>query len=388
MYVNIANAALKVDAILGLVQPNAPQSINSDKKMVLLLSDYMKEVVRQDRFSGVILLGKGDKILFLKAYGLANKHQYVANTIHTRFALASLAKSFTMIAIAKLYEQGRLDLNVPINRYLSGWLPKDQLNKITIQQLLTHTSGLGNYLDEKAYKRAASSGKLTAVNDYKALIYNTPLLFKPGTDYSYSNSGYMLLGVIVEKVSGMPFDQFVKENIFKPARMDNSGYPLFTKPIKNFSIGYTNNTLYGSMHWYKGTKYASMTKGMPDGNAVSTAEDLFKFIRALVDNKLLKNSTLTKKVLSTLPFPGTKNHNNKFGFAVCGFDIQTSPPIYGVCKKPFMVGKAGLSPGVSTYLAYVPKSNYTIIILSNYTQGRTNVTAEVYALLKTRLGHK
>ncbi len=383
---NVANAAaLRVDPILGLIRPNAPRYVHSDKEMVRLLNAYINETVKQDRFSGVVLIGKGNKILFLKAFGLANKQKNTPNTTNTRFALASLSKTFTMISVAKLYEEGKLKLNIPIKKYISGWLPKNELNKITIQQLLTHTSGLGDYLDEKTYKTDLASGKLTTINDYKSLIYNTPLLFSPGSGYSYSNSGYMLLGAIVEKVSGMLFDRFVQKNIFKPANMDHTGYPLFTKPIKDFSIGYANNTLYGSMHWYKGTKYAPMIKGMPDGDAVSTAKDLFKFVRALISNKILSNHKLVKEVLSTSPYPGTQNHNNKFGFAVCGFDIQTNPSIYGVCQKPFMVGKAGLSPGESTYLAYIPKGNYTIIVLSNYTQGRTNITAETYALIKARL---
>jgi len=353
--------------------------------MVLLLSAYMKEVNRQDRFSGVVLLGKGNKLLFLKAFGLANKQKNIRNTIHTKFAIASLSKTFTILAIAKLIELGKIKLNIPISNYLHGWLPKDELNKITIQQLLTHTSGLGDYMNEKSYKAGMSSGKLKTVNDYKNLIYNTPLLFYPGTNYSYSNSGYILLGAIVEKISGMSFFQFIQKKIFKPVNMQHTGYPLFNKPINNFAIGYTNNTLYGSMHWYKGTEYSPMLRGMPDGDAVSTATDLFKFFRALINDKLIKNKSLVNEILSTSPYPGTKNHNNKFGFAVCGFDVQTNPSVQNICQKPYLVGKAGLSPGESTYFAYLPEKDYTVIVLSNYTQGRTNVTGETYALLKARL---
>jgi CubicO group peptidase (beta-lactamase class C family) len=122
---------------------------------------------------------------------------------------------------------------------------------------------------------------------------------------------------------------------------------------------------------------------MPDGDGVSTAEDMFKFEQALGKEKLL-NAEYTQKILTVLPFPGTNNHQNAFGLDVCGSDIQVNPPIYGICKAPYMVGKSGLAPGESTYLSYFPEGKYTVIILSNYTQGRSNITGEVYSLIKAR----
>ena len=165
-----------------------------DSEVVAFLSDYLVKLTRDSNFSGVVLFARGENVLFYRAFGLASRRYDVANNPDTRFNLASASKMFTSISIARLVDEGRLSFNDPIDKYLDAdWVSSEVGAKIQISHLLSHTSGLGHYWDEwDKY-----SLTIRELSDYKSIINDEPA-FEPGTDWWYSNTGYVLLGAIIE----------------------------------------------------------------------------------------------------------------------------------------------------------------------------------------------
>ena len=357
------------------------------------LAQYLSSQAGQGQFSGSVLLAKNDKVIFKDAYGLASREYNVRNRIDTKFNLASIGKLFTSVAIAQLAQEGKLSFSDPISKYLSDWLPNDMANQITIQQLLIHSSGLGSFFDNKQFQLGNSSRFYIGINDYKPLMQTEKLAFKPGTSQLYSNTGYLLLGAIIEKVSGQNYFEYVKQHIFKPAGMINSDYYEMDVPTPDLAIGYAPYQVDGKTEW-RNNLYTNVLKGGPAGGGFSTAEDMFKFAVALKTNKLL-NSHFTQLVLSTQiakPDDSTKYFEktisvlgvkylatfSQYGFAgewnSYGFAVWTSPP---------MIGHTGGTSGIDDYFGMSSENGgYTIVILSNQTGfGRMNALHEIQKLL-------
>jgi D-alanyl-D-alanine carboxypeptidase len=194
-----------------------------------------EELVANDKFSGCVLVAKHGEVLYKKAFNLANKGYGIANTTDTKFNLGSVNKMFTAVSIMKLAEDGLLDVNDLIGKYLPN-LPEELANKVTIHQLLTHTSGTGLYWNDK-FK--AKFTELKTVDDYLPLFIEDPLLFEPGTSWAYSNSGYIVLGAIIESVSSRDYFTFVNDTIYKPANMHNTDCYDLEYDVSNLAIGYT-----------------------------------------------------------------------------------------------------------------------------------------------------
>ena len=270
---------------------------NTDAKIRKSISQYLSTQADQGEFSGSVLIAKNSKVIFKSAYGFASREYHVRNKIDTKFNLASIGKLFTSVAIAQLAQEGKLSLSDPISKYLSDWLPNDIAKQITIQQLLIHSSGLGSFFDNKQFQLGDSSRLYIGINDYKPLMQTEKLAFKPGTSQLYSNTGYLLLGAIIEKVSGQNYFEYVKQHIFKPAGMTNSDYFEMDVPTSNLAIGYIPYQVEGKIQW-RNNLYTNVLKGSPAGGGFSTAEDMLKFAIALKTNKLLKPH-FTHLVLST-----------------------------------------------------------------------------------------
>jgi CubicO group peptidase (beta-lactamase class C family) len=176
----------------------APARRLSEAEVTQSLAAFLEERAKDDRFSGVVLLAREGKPFFVKAYGLADKARNLPNNPQTKFNLGSMNKMFTAVAIAQLAEQGKLSFDDKVGKFLPDYPNKDVANKVTIHHLLTHTSGLGSYWNAKFDARRA---QIKTVADYLALFADEPLLFEPGARFEYSNSGFIVLGAIVEKVS-------------------------------------------------------------------------------------------------------------------------------------------------------------------------------------------
>ena len=190
-------------------------------------------------FSGVVLIAKNGKPFFHKAYGMANRDLAAPNRPDTKFNLGSINKVFTQVAIAQLAEQGKLSLSDTIRKRLPDY-PSPVADKITIQQLLTMTSGLGDFFGERY--DATPKSKFRTLADFLPMFVNEPLLFEPGTSKSYSNAGYIVLGLIIEKVSGESYYDYVRQHVFLPAGMKDTDAYMQDAIVPNRAVGYTRES--------------------------------------------------------------------------------------------------------------------------------------------------
>ena len=188
---------------------------------------YLDSLAAEGKLSGAVLVAKEGKPIASKVAGIANRETNAPNTLETKFNLGSMNKMFTAIAIAQLAQNGKLKFDDTVAKHLPDFQNKEVAQKVTIHQLLTHTSGMGSYWGDKF---AAQRTQLTTVAAHLPLIADEPLAFAPGEKFRYSNSGYMLLGAIIEKVSGKNYYDYVRDNIFLPAEMvsTNQAAPTLT----------------------------------------------------------------------------------------------------------------------------------------------------------------
>jgi CubicO group peptidase (beta-lactamase class C family) len=188
------------------------------------------EAADAEKFSGSVLLAKDGKPFFKKAYGFASRRFWVSNQIDTKFNLGSMNKMFTTVAVAQLVERGKLSYSDKVGKYLGEeWIVPQNGEKITVHHLLIHTSGLGDFFSRVFFK--SSKLLFLSIDDYQVLVKDMELQFEPGTRWSYSNAGFVLLGAIIEKVSGRDYFGFVQEKIHKKANMSNSGCYEMYRPI-------------------------------------------------------------------------------------------------------------------------------------------------------------
>jgi CubicO group peptidase (beta-lactamase class C family) len=313
------------------------------------LETYLNERAEADRFSGAVLVAKGGEPIFARAYGLASKAFNVPNRVDTKFNLGSMNKMFTAIAVAQLAEKGKLSFDDTVAKHLPDYPNKEVANKVTIHHLLTHTSGMGDFFT-KEYEKSAKE-RLRAVKDYFPLFVNEPLKFEPGQKWDYSNSGFMLLGAIIEKVSGQSYFDYVRENLYKPAGMTNTDCYEMDQDTPNLAIGYTRER--ASRPW-KNNLYLHVVKGGPAGGGFSTVEDLLKFDIALRNHKLL-NPKYTDRVLTgKVALPGSSTLKYAYGFRD---DSRNGHRI---------VGHEGGFPGINSQLDIYLDLGYTVAVMSNY----------------------
>ena len=289
------------------------------------------------KYSGTILVAKGNEIFLNKGYGMANYEENIPNKPNSVFAIGSITKSFTAVAIMQLQENGLLDVNDPISKYIEGNKRGDD---ITIHHLLTHTSGLP--------RDGMTSGKRHVPLDQNVSYINKwPLLFEPGEGHSYSNAGYQLLAAIIEEVSGKSYNDYIKDHIFIPLEMEKSRGGVDASYADNQAIGYqmkTKNPAQLSIFNFSGITGS--------GNIYSTTEDLLKYHQGIYDKKLLKAESIDKMFS-----PQWGDWNNGYGY---GWDITKG---YNQ-KKISHGGNIGGGGYVSSLISY-PESDYVIIFLTN-----------------------
>lgn len=327
-----AQASLLLILYCGLAQAEPVSRLTSK------IDEYLQASVKHDQFSGSVLVAKEGKPLFSNAYGMANYELGVANTPQTTYAIASLTKQFTAMAILQLQERKQLKISDPICRYLDdcpeAWQP------ITIHHLLTHSSGIKNYsslpewddqISRLPYERQAF------VNVFRDL----PLSFTPGEKYAYSNSGYYLLGLIIEQVSGVSYADFLRENIFIPLAMSNSGYYDPPTLIANRATGY-----YWASGGFVNAPILNQSLTFSGGGIHSTTQDLLRWDQALYSEKLVSQQSL--KAMFT-PFLS----DYAYGWKIAS--------MHG--KK--MAGHSGSYNGFSSFIARYADERVVVIVLSN-----------------------
>jgi CubicO group peptidase (beta-lactamase class C family) len=300
--------------------------------VALQLDELLTKLTHNELFSGSVLIAQDGKILVSKGYGLANREKKVANTPQTKFRLASITKQFTAMAILMLQAQGKLTVQDPICKYISNcpttWQP------ITIHHLLTHTSGIpdySNFPDFNASKMVQSSPAQLI-----ARFKDKPLDFKPGEKWSYSNSGYILLGAIIEQVSGKSYEVFLQEHIFAPLKMADTGYD----PKKDIlTTGYKSK--------YSKADAIDMSVVYAAGGLYSTVEDLYRWDQALYTEQLVSKELLDKM------FTASDGLSYGYGWFIGKeFDHR-------------VIGHPGSLDGFATIINRYPDDKAVIILLSN-----------------------
>jgi CubicO group peptidase (beta-lactamase class C family) len=309
----------------------------STENLTARVDEYLNELVKQNRFSGSILIARDGHVLMRKGYGMANYETDVPNTPQTKFRLGSITKQFTAVAIMMLQERGKLSVQDSICKYVpecpAAWQP------VRIHHLLTHTSGIWNLTNSPDYRKTMSLP--STPTETIARFKDKPLDFTPGERFNYSNSGYILLGYLVEKVSGQTYEAFLRENIFEPLKMMNTGYDNPNTVLKNRASGYSMRT--GNL---TNALYLDMTIPFAAGALYSTVEDLYLWDQSLYTEKLVKQKTLDAVFT---PFKS----NYGYGFAI---------------EKRFglrNITHGGAINGFTSFISRFPDERATIIVLNN-----------------------
>jgi CubicO group peptidase (beta-lactamase class C family) len=320
--------------------PPTPVLVVITPELISDIDAWLDKLARDGLFSGSVLIAHRDNVLLSQGYGLANREQNIPNTPQTRFRLASITKQFTAMAILILEAQGRLNVEDPICTYLtdcpSAW------ETITIHQLITHTSGIPETSGLPDYRSSRATPSSPEKNI--ARFRDLPLDFPPGENWSYSNSGYILLGYIIEQVSGLSYEEFLKQTIFTPLKMNNTAYD---HNDNNLAVGYTS-------------QYSSLPADFVDvsffdaaGALYSTIEDLYRWDQALYTEILVPQPYLDRMFAQHITIPYGKGESYGYGWTIDQESGRT------------LIMHAGGLPGVSTIIARYPQDRITIIALSN-----------------------
>ena len=250
---------------------------------------------REQGYSGTLLVAQNGKPLYTAFVGKADREHGIDVAADTRFALASTGKLFTTVSVLQLVEAGKLDLDATVGRYLPDWPQDDVRDKVTLRHLLTHTSGLGSYFAAPGYR--SQRARLLSVADHLPLFANEAPAFAPGSGFAYSNSGFMLLGRIVEVASGEDYYDYVARHVFAPAGMRDTGYYDRSGKADKVAVGYLapagSETNDGWREW----------RGGPAGGGWSTPADLVRFHQALMAGKLVGAAT-RDRWLTPIDVPG------------------------------------------------------------------------------------
>jgi D-alanyl-D-alanine carboxypeptidase len=297
----------------------------------------------EDQFSGAVLVAQNGRVLFEKAYGLADRGRRKPNTLDTQFRFGSMGKMFTAVAIMQLVEQGKIDLEVPIGRYLTDYPNQDIATKVNVAHLLSHVGGTGNIFGPDFDRKKAS---LRSTKDYVDFYGTRAPEFAPGTRESYSNYGFILLGRIVEQVSGLQYDDYIERNIFKPAGMASTGNRPESEVLPRRAVGYT-----GSGANLKDAADTLPLNGTAAGGGYATVGDFNRFVGGLTSHRLLSGETLQKLLDGRV-----KTADGKFA----GFDFGGTEPGAGR-----FVGHGGAAPGMNGSMQHFLTSGITVVVLAN-----------------------
>ena len=304
-----------------------------------LARQALQKAADQDLFSGIFVVARHGKVRLSAAYGDANKHSRSANRLDTPFGIASTGKLFTAVAVAQLVAEGKLSYSEPISRYLPDYPNQAVASTITLHQLLTHTSGLGD-----VFSKHPPNIRLDRLADYYPLFANEPLLFEPGKGQAYSNTGFLVASMVVEHVSGEEFRHYLQKHIFTPAGMTSTGWnaSLAAEP---YTRDFGDDLLAPNPPWVSADSFYKELLGGPAagaGGEDSTAYDLVRFATALGTGKLLDS-----KNFNTLIQEG-------YG---CQCSAQTGHRLYA---------HTGGGPGVNTGLKFYVDQGLIVVFLSNY----------------------
>lgn len=311
----------------------------TESQTIAALSAKMAQLTEEDRFSGAALIGRNGQILFEKALGLAHRDARTPNTLDPQFRNGSMNKMFTATAVMQLVEAGKLSLDDTVGKVMPDYPNAAVAAKVRIRHLLSHTGGTGDIFGPEFTKHRLT---LKTHSDYVALFGSRDPQFEPGTQFRYSNYGMVLLGAIIERVSGMSYGEYVRAKICEPAGMTSTGMAPETEQLPNRSTGYLRR----GDAWVPNTDTLPWS-GMAAGGGYSTVRDFFRFATALQTGKLISPASLAQMIT-----PGV-NPQYGFGMALGGDGASR------------YFGHSGGAPGMNGDLRIFPQSGYVVVTLSN-----------------------
>jgi CubicO group peptidase (beta-lactamase class C family) len=329
--------------------PAAGGLVHAQESAATALDSIAAGYQRERGFMGAVLVAKDGKIVLEKGYGLANLEWDVPNTPDTKFRLGSITKQFTATAVLQLEEQGKLSLSDPISKYIPDC--PEAWKAITVHHLMNHTSGIPSYTSFPDFGTPKFHRVPMSPLEIAMLSKDKPLEFQPGEGWRYNNTGYVLLGHIIEKASGMKYDAYLKQHVFEPLGLKDTGYDWTEPVMKRRASGYGYDAGQKS---YRNGEFLDMSLPHAAGSLYSTVRDLFLWDRALAAGKLLKKETYTRMFT-----PGRSN----YGF---GWMITTD-------NGRARIGHGGGIHGFSTIINRYPEHDAVVIVLSNVQNGQAGV---------------
>lgn len=334
--------------IIGLhLQSCSPAQPQSETKKNQI-NQHVKTYHDYHQFNGAILVAFEGRVIYKKGFGKASFEWDIPNRPDTKFQIASVSKQFTSMLIMQLVAEGKLDLRTPIGNYLNDY-PKPQGDLITIQHLLNHTSGIPNHTSFPSYR--TDMLKFIRPEGLIQTFSDSTLLFTPGSQFNYSNSGYALLGFLLEKIEGKPYGKILNEKIFSPLGMKNSGYEPTQRLVKNKASGYSPLGLS-----YLKANYIDYSEAYSSGGIHSTVEDLFIWDQSLYSEKLLP-----KSFLDSLFSPKVQLGNSHYAN---GWDIGEIQ-IGNTSSTLKSISHDGVINGYTALITRIPSEKTSIIILNN-----------------------
>jgi len=329
----------------------------NDKQLVIEFDKLLSAQFKTNETGVTALVAREGQVIYKKTFGMANLELNIPMKVDHVFRIGSITKQFTAVAILQLMEQGKLDLQDDITKFIPDF--HTQGNKITIEHLLTHTSGIQNTTDMPAYMGRVDLTPAEMIGHFK----NLPLKFAPGTNWSYSNLGYFLLGYIIEKITGKTYATYLEENFFKPLGMTNSLYANDIKIVRNRADGYSQGD-----NGVENAQPLSMTHPYAAGSIQSTVEDLFKWHQAVHSFKLIKKENLDKAITR---YKLSDGKETSYGYGWRSGYVYESPSIW----------HGGLINGFITMAIYLPKENIFVAVFSNCDCNSPEVVASRLAAL-------
>jgi CubicO group peptidase (beta-lactamase class C family) len=347
---------LLASALLTLFAPLAFPAADPSNDLTARIDKISQAYVDRQEFMGAVLAAHGDKVTFTKSYGSANLELNVPNTRTTKFRIGSITKQFTAACILLLEERGKLGVDDPIAKYYAD--APATWSKVTLKHLLQHTSGIHSYTDDPTF------GTFTKLpNTPEAIVSRVrdkPLEFETGTRFQYSNTGYILLGMVIEKVSGQKYTDFLQANVLDPLGLKDTGYDVNALVLPQRAAGYSRKD--GRI---RNSTYLDMTVPYSAGALYSTVDDLLRWERGLFGGKLLSKASLAK-----MTTPGDQGEKD-YGF---GLFIQKK-------DNHAEIQHGGAIHGFNAQLTYLPDRDYVIVALSNLNGPVDKLVGEIAAVL-------
>lgn len=325
-------------------EPVEPPHLN-EKELIDRTRQLLEKMASADKFTGAVLIANHGQPVFAQAYGLADRENRIPNTLQTRFGMASMEKMFTAIATLQLVKAGKLKLDDPIGKYLTDYPNQELASEVNIRELLSHTGATGDFFGPDFEKHRL---ELRTHEDYIRLFGSRSPRFEPGSRFEYSNYGFVILGAVIDRVSGENYYDYVRDHVYVPAGMMATALPEpGNQPVPNLSLGYTKR---GGTTWHT-DRTAPQVRGTAAGGGYTTVGDLLRFANALRSNKLLDahDTELATTAHVTTPI------GMSYGY---GFEEN-------VWNGLRCFGHGGLGPGLDDSLTICPAAGYVVVVLAN-----------------------